>query len=47
MSIREIDETPSRVRVEVAELRASYYTMVQFYAAVTALALLGLALWRL
>ncbi len=47
MEIREIDEAPGRVRVEVAEMRASYYAMAQFYAAATALVLLGLALWRL
>ena len=47
MNERRIYQTPSRARVEVAQMRSYYYTMVQLYAAATALGLLALALWRL
>ncbi len=47
MDIREIVEVSGRVRVEVADMRASNYVLVQFYAGAAALMLLALALWRL
>lgn len=47
MDIHETIELSSRVRVEVADMRANGYALAQFYAVVTTLMLLALALWRL
>ncbi|MHB0870828.1 MAG: hypothetical protein ACYC66_03890 [Chloroflexota bacterium] len=45
VNLREIREWQLRARVEVAEMRASYHTLIQLYAAMIALALVGLAAW--
>lgn len=34
-----------RARVEVAEMRASHHALIQLYAAMMALALVGVAAW--
>lgn len=39
------DERRLRARVEVAEMRTSYHALIQFYAAITAVILLVLAVW--
>ncbi len=45
MDIREVGRRQPQVRVEVWEMRASYNALIQLYAAMMTLALLGLAAW--